>query len=108
MWAEPIHNRAELCSRSACAGTNRRPRRQYSGVLVFPMIDRTGPPPMVKCGLGAALPCKRRASYHSRIVMKKFSAFDKQHRPPQAREVEACCRTARSCTDNNHIPQVIF
>ena len=40
--------------------------------------------------------------------MKKFSALDKQHRPPQTREVEAGCRAARSGTDDDDIPQVTF
>jgi hypothetical protein len=41
-------------------------------------------------------------------MMKKFSTLDEQHRPPQTREVEAGCRAARSRTDYDDIPQVIF
>src|SRR5437870_13472412 len=87
--AKPIHNRAELSCRSACARTNWRSRGKCSGVLGFSVIERTGPPPVVKCRLGRALPCKRRAFYNGWVMMKKLSAFDKQHRTPQTREVEA-------------------
>src|SRR6266446_6064110 len=72
------------------------------------MIDGSRPPAVVKRPFGIVRPRKRHPSHDGRIVVKKLSALDKQHRSPQTREIKTSRRAARAGTDNDHIPQVIF
>ena len=103
---KPIHHCAELGRRPACARTNRRSDTSCTAALFSPIVRKTRPPTVVERRFQITAPCN--ASHNGRIMMNELATLDEQYRAPQAREVEAGCRAARSRADHDDVPQVTF